>query len=163
MDIAPDLYKLYAEYGIAAEKAQVLETEAGNVCLLFVALFAGTNGLDEAKKNFFKQLVQDVNRKTLGRLLEQIKKTVDFDPETVELVESALEKRNYLSHHFFRKHNFAINNENGRSEMILELKEIQSHLDKAYASLSSISSLLEQLINVGSKNTSNVIDKRANL
>jgi hypothetical protein len=30
-----DQYELYAEYGIAAEKAQVLEFEAGNVALAF--------------------------------------------------------------------------------------------------------------------------------
>lgn len=163
MDIAPDLYKLYAEYGIAAEKAQVLETEAGNVCLFSVVFFVGTDDINEEKKEFFKQLVQDVNRRTLGNLLKQIQKIVNFDPEIIELVDGALEKRNYLTHHFFRKHNFAINSEKGRSKMTTELKEIQAHLDKAHASLSSISSLFEQLIGIDSKNASDIPNRRVNL
>jgi len=38
MSMPADQYELYAEFGIAAEKAQVLELEAGNVALLYIAL-----------------------------------------------------------------------------------------------------------------------------
>lgn len=74
-----------------------------------------------------------------------------------------LEKRNYLTHYFFRKDNFAINSEKGRSEMTAELKEIQAHLDKAHASLSSLSSLFEQLTGISSKNASNIPNRRVNI
>jgi hypothetical protein len=39
MSIPADQYELYAEFGIAAEKAQVLEVAAGNVALSYLALF----------------------------------------------------------------------------------------------------------------------------
>lgn len=39
MDMPPDQYALYAEFGIAAEAAQVLEVSAGNAALAFLTLF----------------------------------------------------------------------------------------------------------------------------
>jgi hypothetical protein len=39
MDMPADQYKLYAEFGITSEKAQVLEVDAGNVALGFLAMF----------------------------------------------------------------------------------------------------------------------------
>jgi hypothetical protein len=38
MDMPADQYALYAEFGIAAEKAQVLAVAAGNVALGFLAI-----------------------------------------------------------------------------------------------------------------------------
>lgn len=143
-EMPKDLTDLYAEYGITAEKAQVLEVEAGNVALAFVALWVGTDKLDDEKKQFYASLMDDVNRKTLGKLLKQIKKTTNFDGKGIEIIDEALEKRNYFTHHYFRKHNFAIFNEEGRKEMVRELKEIQKQLDLAHAFLSSLSSLLSK-------------------
>ena len=145
MDMPKDLYELYAEYGIAAEKAQVLETEAGNVAIAFVALLVGTNRIDDQQKKFYSNLVDDVNRKTMGSLLKDIKTIVDFDEEGIGVIDDALEKRNYLAHHFFRTHNFAIMVQDGRKKMLEELRQIQNKLDIAHASLSSISSLLQRL------------------
>lgn len=39
MNIPAEQYALYGEFGIASEEAQVLEVEAGNVALSFLALF----------------------------------------------------------------------------------------------------------------------------
>jgi len=36
MDMPSDQYELYAMYGMIAEKAQVLDLEAGNVALFFL-------------------------------------------------------------------------------------------------------------------------------
>jgi len=145
MDIPKDLYELYAEYGIAAEKAQVLETEAGNVAIAFVTLLVGIDELDDKKKKFYSNLVKDVNRKTLGNLLKHIKTIVDFDEKGIEIIDEALKQRNYLAHHYFRVHNFAIFRADDRKKMVQELKEIQKKLDMAHANLISISSLLEKL------------------
>ena len=41
--IPADQYELYAEFGMTAEKAQVLELAAGNVALSFVGMFVDTN------------------------------------------------------------------------------------------------------------------------
>jgi hypothetical protein len=39
MNIPKNQYELYAEFGIASEKAQVIEVEAGNVALSYLNIF----------------------------------------------------------------------------------------------------------------------------
>ena len=145
MDLPKNLLELYAEYGVTAEKAQLLETEGGNVAIAFVALFLGTDKLNEEKKEFYSTLINDVNRQTLGSLLRQIKQNVEFDEKGIEVVDEALKKRNYLAHHYFRVHNFAIFSDSGRRKMLQELKIMQKQFDLAHIRLSGISSLLIKL------------------
>jgi hypothetical protein len=63
-------------------------------------------------------------------------------------VDDALERRNYLSHHFFRTHNYAIFNAQGRQAMVDELKGIQCKLDLAHGALSVLS---EALLRIGGR------------
>lgn len=145
MDLSEDQLQLYAEFGIAAEKAQVLEFEAGNVALSFVALFVDTSRIGPEESAMFRSLVEDVNRQTLGALLRRIKAMADFDESLLTIVDEALERRNYLAHRFFPSHNYAIFDKAGRGAMIDELKAIQTTLDRAHRALSAVSSLLSKM------------------
>lgn len=142
MSLSVDQFQLYAEFGIAAEKAQVLELEAGNVALAFETLFVNTDCISVAEREMFRDFLDGVNRKTLGALLKSIKTRVNFDDSFLAIVDHALDRRNYLSHRFFPSHNFAIFDEVGRRNMIEELKEIQIRLDQAHGVLSAVSSAL---------------------
>ena len=53
----------------------------------------------------------------------------------IKIVDEALERRNYLTPHFFRSHNFALYSEEGRKMMTAELKEIQAQLNVAHRML----------------------------
>lgn len=143
MGIAPDLHELYAEFGMAAEKAQLLEVEAGNVALAFLAMTVkpGEKVVPE-KKEFFRQIVDDANRQNLGKLLRVVKSLGTYAPSMIKTIDTALERRNYLTHHFFRTHNVAICNEAGRAEMIKELQEIRSQLGIAVTMLSGVGATL---------------------
>jgi hypothetical protein len=143
MDIPPDLQELYAEFGMTAEKAQVLEVEAGNVGLAFLAISVkpGEKVAPE-QREFFRQIVDGANRQNLGKLLRVVKSLVTYAPSMIETIDAALEWRNYLTHHFFRTHNFAICTEAGRTEMIKELREIRSQLSLAVTMLSGVSANL---------------------
>jgi len=145
METPKDLYELYAEFGLAAEKAQALEVEAGNVGLAFLSAFVGTNQITEEDRARFRGLVDDANRKTLGTLLKVIKSLGRFDQSILDAIDEALERRNYLMHKFFRYHNFAICSEAGRKRMIEELREIQRKLALAHAMLHGISCTLVAL------------------
>jgi hypothetical protein len=57
IDVPPDLYELYAEFGYASEKAQVLEVAAGNVALAYLALFTDTDNITPEQIKFFRQIV----------------------------------------------------------------------------------------------------------
>lgn len=145
MDIPSDQYRLYAEFGIASEKAQVLEVEAGNVALYYFRLSVKPDEINPEVTAFFKNIMNDVNKKTLGQLIKKIKTIINIDEITENLLNKALDKRNYLSHHFFRTHNYAIFSEQGRKNMMSELKEIQNVIDQAHSTLYAISSHLENI------------------
>src|SRR5262245_37080207 len=123
-----DQYQVYAEFGIAAEKAQILEVAAGNVALSFLAIFVNPDHISIEQRELFRSMVYDLNQKTLGRLLRSIKNLATFDQSIFQTVDEALERRNYLTHHFFRTHNFAFFDPAGRELMIRELKDIQRKL-----------------------------------
>jgi hypothetical protein len=145
MNIPADQYELYAEFGIAAEKAQVFEVDAGNVALSFLALFVDTDQISTEQRDMFQKLTDDVDRKTLGRLLRLIKSVITIDQTILRVVDEALEQRNYLTHKFFRNHNFALFDVAGRKAMIDELKHIQSKLDVAHWMLHGLSETLTML------------------
>jgi hypothetical protein len=142
MSMAPDLYGLYAEFGIAAEKAQVMEVEAGNAALSYLAMFVDTDRISPEETEMFRSVIEDVNRKTLGAMLKHIKAFGNFDDKLVEIVDEGLERRNYLTHKFFRTHNFAIQSEAGRKAMIAELKEIQVVLQPGLGVLNAVTDSL---------------------
>ena len=145
MDMPEDQYALYAEFGITAEKAQVLETAAGNVALAYVTHFVNTDEITPELTELFRSLVDDVNRKTLGALLKTFRTALNLDESIINTVDEALKQRNYLTHHFFRAHNFALFSEEGRRLMVADLKEIQVKLDKAHATLNAMCEILNQI------------------
>jgi hypothetical protein len=145
MNIPADQYELYAEFGIAAEKAQVLELEAGNVAISFLLLFTNTDQLGAERRKIFLSVFEDINRKTFGSLLKSITSIGTWDQSILRIVDEALERRNCLTHRFFGTHNFAIFDVAGRRAMVEELKDIQSKLDIAHAMLSAVSGNLLNL------------------
>ena len=150
---------MYAKDGQVAEKAQVLETEVGNVVLAFFALFNGTKEMDEQKKEFYSQLLSEVNRKTLGGLLKHVKTIVEFDAKTLQIVDTALDKRNYFTDHFFRTHDFSIYNEDGRSEMLQELTDIGEHFDLAHACLAALTGQLMKISGIAIPDPATMIER----
>jgi hypothetical protein len=63
----------------------------------------------------------------------------------LKVIDEALERRNYLTHHFFRSHNFALYGEKGRETMTAELKGIGEKLDLAKRTLDAMAELMDQM------------------
>jgi hypothetical protein len=141
-----DRRELYYEFGRAAEMAQVLETEIGNLALVYATMLVDTSKITDEQRHFFQALVQDVNKRTFGNLFRQIQKMAQLDDSIIATVNNALEKRNYLTHKFFRKHNFAIYSVEGRQTMLAEIREIHESLSLAHTVLSGMTGSLSQLL-----------------
>ena len=73
-DCADDLRELYYEFGRAAELAQLMETEAGNIALIYATMLVDTSNITNEQREFFQALMQDVNKRTFGNLFRQIQK-----------------------------------------------------------------------------------------
>jgi chemotaxis protein CheY-P-specific phosphatase CheC len=142
---------------MVTEKAQVLEVAAGNVALGFLAMFVKTDEITPEQTEMYRAIVDDVNRKTFGSLLTHLKKTMNLSDSIIKVIDEALARRNYLTHHFFRSHNFALYSEEGRKAMTAELKEIGEKLDLAKRTLDAMAELMDQM--AGRKMDAGVIER----
>ena len=138
MDTEESLRDLYCEFGRTAEMAQVMEVEAGNYALTYASLSVDPENISDDQREMFRSILDDVNQYTFGRLIKQVRKTAEIDQTIVDAIDHALKRRNHLTHHFFRSHNFAINSEEGRDVMRSELAEIYDACSKAHALFSAM-------------------------
>ncbi len=144
-DYPEDLKDLYMEFAQVAEIAQIMEVEAGNLALSFAALAFDPAKITDDERQIFQELINDVNRRTFGNLLNQIRKIGDISEGIEDSITEALDERNYLIHKFFRTHNFAIHSKEGRKAMRAELREIYEVLNRALAILSGMTHTLNKI------------------
>src|SRR3990167_5859543 len=88
-----DRGRLYREVGEATHLAQTLEVIISALVSILNRHFHAA--IDE------KQLILAEDRRTLGQLIQEIKKHATLDQAAIEALSEALEARNYVAHHFF--------------------------------------------------------------
>ena len=143
-DMPPDLRELYFTFGVTAEKAQLMETAAGTAIVAYVAMFIDTDNITPEITAWCKQLLDDVNSKTFGAVLKTIKKSVQIDEKALAIINDGLKKRNYITHKFYRHHNFAINSEEGRRAMIDDLSACGKKFDITSSLLDGLTGCFQQ-------------------
>jgi hypothetical protein len=135
----PTLDDVYRKFGETAEAAQLLETELGNVLLSLGAfeedLLRGMN------PNRAADLLGEIDASTLGRLLNRLRAKTRLPNELEPLLSEALERRNRLSHSFYRRHNFRRNSDEGRGIMLKDLECIHESITKAYKAVMLLSGM----------------------
>jgi hypothetical protein len=135
----PTLDDVYKKFGEAAEAAQLLETELGNVLLFFGAfeedLMSGMNPSRAA------ELVGEIDASTLGRLLNRVRAKTRLPDELEPLLAEALERRNRLAHSFYRQHNLRRNSDDGRGIMLSDLECIHESIIKPYKGVMLLSGI----------------------
>ena len=136
--------ELYAKFGITAEAAQLFETELGTLLLGARGLEQGWHVVPDGEKA--RVVLEDVNRSTLGRLLTTLKRHVQFAADLEERFSSALNARNRLTHGFFERHNFKIQTDKGRDEMIADLEVLHDELFGAWQLASAMTSLVSEFM-----------------
>ena len=135
----PSLDALYAKFGITAETGQLLETELGT---LLIADAIKLHGLDKVRnKVLAKKILEEIDRKTLGQLIQALRKHRTVPPEFENELEIALSERNRLNHSFYLEHNLRKLSEEGRQIMISDLETIHDRIYKAYQTACSFVSI----------------------
>lgn len=120
-----DPKELYAFFGLAFYKANVLEHGVLN---LAVALLA--QGELEITVNDVKKLYESFDTKTFGHVLRVAKERYSFSKEFSLSLDQALAYRNHLAHGFFKKHDIDHMSASGRRRMIDELIDMWVHFAK---------------------------------
>jgi hypothetical protein len=135
----PSLEALYAKFGVTAEAGQLLETELGN---LLISDAIELHGFDKVQnKVLAKRILAEIDRKTLGQLIQAFRKRRIVPIEFEKELELALSERNRLNHSFFLEHNLRKLSDEGRQQMVADLDVIHERLFNAYLSTSKLSNI----------------------
>lgn len=132
MDSLPTLDDVYQKFGFASEAAQLLETELGTLIFGEQAFAEELIGGDGKRAT---EIMNSVNRQTLGALIKNAKWSSQSIEQIAILLEVALKERNRLSHSFYRQHNFRRNSGEGRAIMMQDLETIHALILEAYKQL----------------------------
>lgn len=112
--------EVYAQAGLALYWAQCLEKALEN----FLYLHGRVSG-ECVTLAQLDALEERVEAQTLGRLLRDTRKHVHFGDGAEKLLETALERRNYLAHRFFKGRAETFVSKAGRDQMVTELTDIR--------------------------------------
>jgi hypothetical protein len=133
----PTLDDVYRKFGEAAEAAQLIETELGTLLLWFRGVEEGL--LTKANPESATNLLETINRHTLGQLIKRLNSTTLSLEKLDSLLTSARDERNRLLHSFYRQHNFRRTSDEGRALMLNDLESIHDTLLHAYKAVMLLS------------------------
>jgi hypothetical protein len=128
----PGYKEMFANYGLTALSAQALEK---TVFLLLAAVECLKAG--KVEKNELYEVLDKHDRKTLGRLIKDVRAKVEFPQNLESDLNRALKRRNYVIHDFFLK-DFDIRRMAGSPEKLSEelrpirdlFDDVQNRVDK---------------------------------
>jgi hypothetical protein len=118
---------VFACFGSAAQRAQHFE-------LAFAEFLLDYNRITKRAVTLhdLETLDQRLRKRTLGTLLREFSKYVTIqDSKVVDFLETALEKRNFLMHHFFREREGKLRLQTDRMDLLSELTGIDHLLENA--------------------------------
>ncbi|SHF48128.1 hypothetical protein SAMN05444279_1652 [Ruegeria intermedia] len=123
--------QLYAKFGITAEAAQLFEVALGTVVL--ASKGHNNNWYNEQDPKAAAKALEIIESSTLGRVLEMLKHELHFEDDLIiSQFKRGLVARNRLFHGFFERHNFKIQSEEGRDDMVAELEELHEELFRCW-------------------------------
>ncbi len=118
---------IFAVFGRAVSHAQCFEMSVGNLLLGNRKVTDPTFTLNE-----FNALATNLKKKTLGALLTECRRFLPADAaDSEDILSKALDRRNFLIHHFFKERWMYFYSEDGRNKLRDELMDITNDLNKA--------------------------------
>lgn len=152
---------VYAHYGLALYLAQVLEHGLANT-LMWAELLPRQAGKPVLKKEWeaeFDAFMHEQFQQTLGRLIRELKNATAVPENLESLLTEALERRNFLAHHFFRERAESFMSHEGREAMIEELKQAQRLFDDADQLLTTVAKPLRERYGLTDERLQPSVDK----
>jgi hypothetical protein len=125
--------EVFAYFELAMYQAQCLERGLG----IALATVYGP-GPKKITKAQYDELLESNFQKTLGELVNRIRRSVKIPGKLENTISEALKERNRLAHNYFWEKAVAFTKEDGRQTMIEELREIADFLEATDSELSAI-------------------------
>ena len=142
--------EVYAHFGLAAYQAQCVEMSLNNFFLINKRVSDATLTVQE-----LDSMEAARQKQTMGKLIKDFRTYVDLSTDCEELLNRALEKRNFLMHHFFRERAVQFMANGGRWQMIDELTEITNDLKFADTVIIAVYDNLRRVLGV----TDEILDR----
>jgi hypothetical protein len=111
---------VYAHYGLAMYLAQTLEHGIVNALVIL-----RLPEKDKYTRQDIDEFMEGRFQKTLGALLKHLKSEVELPSDLEPTLTEALNRRNYLAHHYFREKAECFVTRSGRDQMLQELQNDQ--------------------------------------
>lgn len=137
-------HELYAKYGITAEAAQLFETELSTLLLALRGLENGWHVVPDGAAA--QEALTSIDRSTLGRVLNDLKRHIAIEGDLEESFSSALNARNRLMHGFFERYNFKIQTDDGRRAMIADLDGLHRELFAAWQAAGKLTTIISAVV-----------------
>mgnify|MGYP001614264598 FL=1 len=132
-DNAQERRETFARYGLTMYHAQCVEK---SLAILVSSVF---------NKEFLpsvldrrEEIQDDVFSKTIGRLLQRMRKQIAVPPNLDRTLDEAHQKRNWLAHEYFWERAGELLTKPGRDKMIEELTTLSEFFSKVDAHLTAI-------------------------
>lgn len=126
--------EVFAQFGLAMYQAQCVERQLA--ILLATAYGPGPKRMTRSQ---YADLLASLFQKTFGGLFQTLRKAVAIPDDFEAVLRNALDKRNWLAHHYFWERAGHFMTESGRRMMIDELSRIALELDDIDQKLIQIS------------------------
>lgn len=126
--LSEQVKEIYANFGLAIYQAQCLEHGLVNA-LVFLDLIPNRRKLAKSAEEWAELVDSFMDSKfelTLGRMIRALKEVTVVDPDLQDNLSTALSKRNWLAHSYFRERAEAFLTESGREAMLAELEVTQA-------------------------------------
>jgi len=124
---------VYAHYGLAMYLAQTLEHGIVNALVIL-----RLPEKDKYTRQDIDEFMEGRFQKTLGVLLKHLKSEVALPPDLESVLTEALNRRNYLAHHYFREKAESFVTRSGRVQMLQELQADQQLFESADEQLGKV-------------------------
>lgn len=123
----PEFYRIrevYAYYGLTMYHVQCLER---TLSMLSATVY--NSNVNHITRSQYNSILENNFKKTLGQLISQVKKSVDLPECFEEKLTDALEKRNFLAHHYFWERAMKFGHTRGQEEMLAELIQLSGYFE----------------------------------
>jgi len=136
-----DIKEMLAAYGYAAYQSQSCERK-------LMVLGSALNSLGEPMNalHVFDESMDELDKKTLGRILNVVRGLTVLPAGFDERLSSALEKRNHLIHRFFWEHADHELSAKGRDAMTEELHELARFFSGTALQIAAVSTALGKAV-----------------
>ncbi len=165
MDIYDDgehIKTVFAHFGLAIYLSQVLEHAIVNamVCVDMLPKRSNPPISQDAWAIKVDSFMDRHFENTLGTMINNLKGIMNIPDEIETILSSALKKRNFLAHHYFRERSDEFMSQRGRDQMIRELENAQSLFKQADEILDKLIKPLRERYGLGDEQIEKAFELR---